>query len=71
MIASRLGYKGRTTIPRAIRVALTLSAGDVLRYSLDGDRATFAKLQSPSSNDPFSVFREWDSEADRKAYSHL
>jgi antitoxin PrlF len=68
MITSKLTAKARTTIPQAIRVALYLKEGDEIAYSIEQDRAILTKARRGVIGDPFTIFSEWDSEADRKAY---
>jgi AbrB family looped-hinge helix DNA binding protein len=38
---STVTKKGQTTIPGAIRRALSIKAGDRLQYQIEGDRVTF------------------------------
>ncbi|QCQ99814.1 AbrB/MazE/SpoVT family DNA-binding domain-containing protein [Brevundimonas sp. SGAir0440] len=71
MIKSRLTSKAQTTIPQAVRAALSLQDGDELQYDLDGDRVILRKARRASAEDPFAAFDEWDSDADRKAYAGL
>ena len=71
MIKSRLTSKAQTTIPQAVRVALSLQDGDELQYDLDGDRVILRKARRALAEDPFAAFDEWDSDADRKAYAGL
>ncbi|QSF54136.1 AbrB/MazE/SpoVT family DNA-binding domain-containing protein [Brevundimonas fontaquae] len=71
MIKSRLTSKAQTTIPQAVRAALSLQDGDELQYDLDGDRVILRKVRRAPVEDPFAAFDEWDSDADRKAYAGL
>ena len=71
MIKSRLTTKSQTTIPRPVRNALRLKEGDELSYRIDGSQVILTKASQPPSEDPFVVFEEWDSEADRTAYASL
>ena len=71
MITSKLTSKAQTTIPQAIRHALRLREGDEISYSIDGDVVTMRKANSIQTADPFATFSEWDSEADRRAYTGL
>ena len=70
MITSRLDRYGRTTIPAIVRRALCLAPGDHVAYRLDGDRVVLTKA-GPATCDPFAIFGEWSSEADRRAYADL
>ena len=42
-ITARLSSKGQVTVPRAVRVALSLEEGDRLVFRVDGDRAILAR----------------------------
>lgn len=72
MIASKLTAKARTTIPRLVRAALNLRAGDVLVYEIEHHRVILTKA-SPGRKgfNPFRAFDEWNSEADSRAYGNL
>lgn len=69
MINCKIDSRGRTTIPRKVLRALKLSAGDELSYFLADGRAILIK--TPSMENPFAVFSEWNGCADRKAYGDL
>lgn len=71
MFKSKLGTRGRTTIPQGVRRALRLAPGDRLNYVLEGGRTVIAKHSPSQGLDPFIAFQEWDSEADRSAYRNL
>lgn len=72
MITSKLTSKAQTTIPQPVRAALHLREGDELMYQLDGERVILTKARRGDGvDDPFRTFREWNSEADRKAYAGL
>ncbi len=72
MITSKLTSKAQTTIPQPVRAALNLHQGDELMYQLDGERVILTKVKRGSVvDDPFRTFREWNSEADQKAYAEL
>ena len=71
MITSKLTTKAQTTLPRAVRSALGVTAGDELVYRIDGTVVTLAKASARAVDDPFATFSEWDSEADRRAYGSL
>ena len=71
MITSRLIARWRTTIPLAVRRALGLAPGDEIAYRIEGDRVVLTKAQRGVADDPFPVFGEWASEADRRAYAEL
>jgi bifunctional DNA-binding transcriptional regulator/antitoxin component of YhaV-PrlF toxin-antitoxin module len=76
MITSKLTNKAQTTIPRAVRHHLGLEQGDLLGYSIEGDSVVLRNPlgskpagQAPTPTDP--IFREWESEADQRAYDGL
>lgn len=66
MIHSRITSKAQTTIPRAVREALDLRAGDELSYEIEGDQVVLRRYNpaDPFQN-PFVNFIEWAGEADR------
>lgn len=70
MITSKLTSKAQTTIPREVRKTLRLNAGDDVVYELHPDHAVIRKAEM-QPDDPFTTFREWDSEHDRRAYANL
>ncbi len=69
MITSKLSTKAQTTIPQPVRTALGLREGDEIVYEIEGDRAILRKAGTEPEEDPFAVFEEWNSEADRKGYA--
>jgi antitoxin PrlF len=71
MIKSKLTSKAQTTIPRPVRTALDLAAGDELAYRIEGDHVIVTKAVRRAADDPFATFDEWSSEADREAYAKL
>ena len=78
MIISRLTSKAQTTIPQPVRIALGIREGDEVVYTItEGGRVTLSKAPHPvlrgagQPDDPFGVFTEWDSEADRVAFANL
>ena len=71
MISSRLTSKAQTTIPQPVRTALGVREGDEIEYRIEGRRVILSKAREVSSDDPFRMFEEWNSEADRKAYAGL
>jgi Regulators of stationary/sporulation gene expression len=71
MITSKLTSKAQTTIPQPVRTALMLREGDEIAYSIEGDRVILSRMPSEAAEDPFAVFEEWASDADRKAYADL
>lgn len=71
MITSKLTAKAQTTIPRPVRAALRVKAGDELAYVIEDGRVIVTKARNEPADDPFGAFGEWDSDADRKAYASL
>jgi len=71
MITSKLTTKAQTTIPQPVRMALGLAAGDELAYVIEEGRVILTKGRPGVVEDPFATFREWDGEADRRAYADL
>ena len=70
MITSTLKRKSQTTVPEAVRSALELQEGDRIVYTIENGRVVITRSR-PVSEDPFALFTEWDSEADRRAYADL
>ncbi|MDD5125270.1 type II toxin-antitoxin system PrlF family antitoxin [Methylovulum sp.] len=71
MITSKLTSKAQTTIPQPVRVALRLREGDAIAYRIENGRVILSKATQEAEEDPFVLFSEWDSEADRRAYGQL
>ena len=71
MITSKIFGKARTTIPKPVREALGVRAGDELAYTIERGRVILTKAQFAPSDDPLATFGEWDSENDRRAYAEL
>lgn len=71
MITSKLTSKAQTTIPQPVRAALGLREGDEIAYSIEVGRVILTRATPEPADDPFRVFSEWDSEADRRAYADL
>ena len=74
MIQSRIGSKAQTTVPRAVRTALGLQAGDTLAYAIEEGRVVLTRVTDMSADTfigNFSTFTDWATEADAKAYADL
>ena len=72
MITSKLTSRARTTLPKAVRKALHLYAGDTLAYEIVGREATLKKARrSSQEDDRFAVVHERRSVADELAYADL
>lgn len=70
MIISRITSKAQTTIPRAVRAALGLKAGDSVAYVIEGEHVVMKRADA-AHDDPFATFTEWAGEADAEAYAGL
>ena len=68
---SRLTTAFRTTIPRTVRAALEVQEGDELAYTIEDGRVIVTRAAPARPQDPFAVFSEWSSEADRLGYAAL
>jgi antitoxin PrlF len=72
MIQSRITSKAQTTVPRAVRKALGLQAGDEIAWEIDGDNVIVSRVGAKDMFvGNFSSFTEWDTDADRKAFADL
>jgi antitoxin PrlF len=76
MITSKLTSKAQTTVPQAVRNALGVKPGDELVYAIEAGRVIVTNAPKPApgrptEDDPFMLFDEWASEADRRAYEDL
>jgi len=71
MITSKITSKAQTTIPRPVREALRVCAGDELAYTIERGRVILTKAGRAPADDPFTTFGEWDSENDRRVYADL
>lgn len=71
MVTSKLTSKSETTIPQPVRAALGLHPGDEIAYRIDDGQVVLTKARTAERDDPFRTFEEWDSEADRQAYTDL
>jgi AbrB family looped-hinge helix DNA binding protein len=75
MPVSRLTYKYQATIPKVVREALALAAGDRVEFLLDS--AGGVRLRRAPEADPelqaleATLAPEWDSAADEDAYAEL
>ena len=69
--ASLTTSKAQTTIPQPVRSALHLRPGDELAYVIEEDKIILKRAERESPDNPFALFTEWDSPADREAYADL
>lgn len=73
MIRSKLSSKAQTTVPRAVRDALALKAGDEIGYRVENGQVIMLRAEPEHDDadegwDPFATFWEWNSPEMRKAY---
>ena len=54
-----------------MRLALQLKTGDEIAYLIEGDRVVLSRNPTDATEDPFTNFDEWGSDADRRAYAKL
>lgn len=73
MIHSRITSKAQTTIPRAVRDALGVGAGDTLAYDIKDGVVTLKRAASLNDTfeNPFALFTEWADELDCEAFDNL
>lgn len=71
MITSRLTTKAQTTVPKAVRAALGLAAGDTLVYDMADGHVVLRRFVPRVVDDPYATFSEWEGEADCAAYAEL
>ena len=63
MITSKLTSKAQTTLPQAVRKALSVGAGDEVGYAIRDGEVLLFKVATPSEAidwDPFALFEEWN-----------
>ena len=74
MKLSRVRAHGQTTIPKSIREAAGLYAGDTLAFETDGDRVTVRKVpraRGDHARDLEETMDEWSSAQDEEAWREL
>lgn len=74
MKRSRVTIRGRATIPKSIREAAGLYAGDVLSFETDGDRVVVRKVARGIDDhlpDVPGTMNEWASAEDEEAWREL
>jgi antitoxin PrlF len=77
MITSRITAKAQTTVPQAVRRALSVGAGDEVAYAIEGDRVILTRAPQRTdptarrNDDPFALFDEWAGPADTEAFGDL
>lgn len=71
MIVSKITAKAQTTIPRAVREALGVGAGDSVAYDIRDGVVTLRRMPTGDPFDnPFALFTEWADDLD-SAYDDL
>jgi antitoxin PrlF len=70
MHASRITSKAQTTVPKAVRNALGLQAGDRIEYLIEG-RTVRLQRAATLKDDPFATFDEWAGQTDTRAFANL
>jgi AbrB family looped-hinge helix DNA binding protein len=55
MEAAKITFKGQVTIPKKVRIALGIQAGDSVIFSVDGKQAVLKPLRKRSLLDFFGV----------------
>jgi len=76
MDLARITSKGQTTIPKSIRERLGLHSGDVVQFSVEGERAIIRKVRPPRDDRDYlrgvdGTLDEWLSESDESAFRDL
>ena len=61
----------RAAISQPVRATPSLGEADAPASEIECDQAAPANAVEPAIEDPFGAFSEWDSAADRKAFTHL
>jgi len=65
MILGKITAKSQVTVPKAIRLALGIEAGDDLVWEIDGDRVILTKARdSDGFGHDFTLFTEWADDLD-------
>ena len=72
---ARVTAKGQTTIPRDVRVALNLSAGDLISWEIKADGTAVVRRIQPADIEYMraveGTLSEWTGAADEEAYGDL
>lgn len=74
MELARIGTRGQTTIPKRVRMAADLSAGDTLAFEVKADHLIVRKM--PVAEDVYlrtveATLDEWNSPEDERAWRDL
>jgi len=72
MIVGKVTAKSQITVPKAVRQALGIRAGDELVWEIEGDHVVLAKARAEDGFvNNFAMFTEWASAADCEAFDNL
>ena len=74
MQVSRIGARGRTTIPKTIREAVGLHAGDLIAFEIEGGRLLLRKVvpgRDEYLHGASAMMAEWLSPEDEEAWRDL
>jgi antitoxin PrlF len=72
MIESRVTSKAQVTLPKAVRTALGLQAGDVVAWEIADDCVVLMRADGDDALiNNFAMFDEWASEGDCAAFDNL
>ena len=74
MQVSRIGARGRTTIPKTIREAAGLREGDAIAFEVEGDRLLLHKVvpgRDEYLHGVSAMMAEWLSPEDEEAWRDL
>ena len=74
MELARIGTRGQTTIPKRVRAAANLNAGDTLAFEVQADHLIVRKM--PVADDAYlrgltHTLDEWNSPEDEEAWRDL
>ena len=74
MKVAKLSAGGQTAIPKSIREAAGIYAGDTLAFETDGERVVVRRVvrgREDTARDVFETMSEWMSAADEAAWRDL
>ena len=74
MQLAKISARGRLTIPKSVREAVSLGAGDVIAFEIEGDHVVVRKVNEGKSDylgDFPQVLSEWSSPEDEEAWGDL
>lgn len=68
---ARVSTKAQLVLPKRVREKLGVGPGDLVRFVERDGAIVIERLERDPFEDPFALFDEWASEADKKAYDKL